>query len=389
MDKKSKHGRTFAKVIIVGFVLVLCTSWFHFIYTLGRIEIVYSYLYYIPIVVAAFFFGVAGGLTVSIISAFTYSMFVSASGVSHGVGEFFPVAGSFVIIGLGTGMLSSRLLRSRQELAEKVSQLSISAEVGLAVTSTFNLKEAMEIVMKKAVEALSCKVGSIMLLDPETNLLTIEASCGIDKQIVEDTKLKVGERISGWVVQSGKSVLVDDVEKDPRFAKRSSEKYYTKSLLSVPLKIRGKTIGVLNVNNKETRRVFTESDLSLLNGLASQVAVAIRNARLYHRVNEAYMNSIKALAAAIDEKDHYTKSHSENVTRYAVAIAEEMDFSPRQIEEIREAAQLHDLGKIGIHDYILNKPGKLTEEEWVEVKMHSLKAARILEPLSFLMLMMR
>ena len=384
MDRNSRPRGTFAKVFVVAFVLVFCTSWFHFLYIIGKVEIVYSYLYYIPIIIAAFFFGIAGGLIVSVISAFAYSMFVLASGVPYSAIEFLPVAGSFVIIGLGTGMLNSRLIRSRQELAERVSQLSISAEIGLAVTSTLDPRDALEIVMKKAVEAVSCEVGSILLLDPENNFLTIEASHGIDEEIVKNTKLKVGERISGWVVKHGEPVMVNDVEKDPRFAKRNSEKYYTKSLLSVPLKIRGETIGVLNVNNKKTKKGFTESDLSLLKGLASQVAVAIRNARLYRKVNEAYMNSIKALAAAIEEKDNYTRSHSENVTRYAVAIAEEMGLSIKQIEKVREAAQLHDLGKIGIHDYILNKPGKLTEEEWVEVKMHSLKGARILEPLSFL-----
>ena len=384
MDRNSRMGGTLARVFIVAFVLIFCTSWFHFLYIIGKVEFVYSYLYYIPIIIAAFFFGIAGGLIVSVISAFAYSIFVAASGAPYGAGEFLPAAGSFIVIGLGTGILSSRLVNSRQELAEKVSQLSISAEIGLAVTSTLDPRDALEIVMKKTVKAVSCEIGSILLFDPENNLLTIEASHGIDEQIVKNTKLKVGERISGWVVQHGEPVMVNDVEKDPRFAKRSSEKYYTKSLLSVPLKIRGETIGVLNVNNKKTKKGFTESDLSLLKGLASQVAVAIRNARLYRKVNEAYMNSIKALAAAIEEKDNYTRSHSENVTRYAVAIAEEMGLSIKQIEKVREAAQLHDLGKIGIHDYILNKPGKLTEEEWVEVKMHSLKGARILEPLSFL-----
>ncbi len=96
------------------------------------------------------------------------------------------------------------------------------------------------------------------------------------------------------------------------------------------------------------------------------------------------MNSMRALATAIDEKDHYTRTHSENVTTHAVAIAREMNLSGSEVEEIAQACQLHDLGKIGVHDYILNKPGKLTEEEWEEVRLHSLKGVEILRPLDFL-----
>jgi putative two-component system response regulator len=105
---------------------------------------------------------------------------------------------------------------------------------------------------------------------------------------------------------------------------------------------------------------------------------------LYQRLQETYMHTVKALAQAIDAKDRYTHGHSENVTKYALMIAQEMGLKSEEIEEIRGACQLHDLGKIGIHDYILTKPGKLTPEEWEEVKLHSLKGAEILKPLDFL-----
>lgn len=106
--------------------------------------------------------------------------------------------------------------------------------------------------------------------------------------------------------------------------------------------------------------------------------------KLYHDMQSAYMATVKALAQAIDAKDHYTHSHSEHVTKYAVAVAKEMEFSPRELDVLREACQLHDLGKIGIHDYILSKSDKLTEKEWDEIRLHSLRGAEILEPLTFL-----
>jgi putative nucleotidyltransferase with HDIG domain len=96
------------------------------------------------------------------------------------------------------------------------------------------------------------------------------------------------------------------------------------------------------------------------------------------------MRTIKALAEAIDARDHYTHSHSQNVSKFSVAIAEEMHLSAKDIELIREACELHDLGKIGIRDDILTKPSSLDAQEWGLMKQHPLTGAKILEPLTFL-----
>lgn len=106
--------------------------------------------------------------------------------------------------------------------------------------------------------------------------------------------------------------------------------------------------------------------------------------RLYEDLRSTYMRTIKALAQAIDARDHYTHSHSENVARYAVAITNEMHLSREDIEIIREACELHDLGKIGIQDSILIKPSELNPQEWKLMKQHPLTGAQILEPLTFL-----
>jgi putative nucleotidyltransferase with HDIG domain len=119
--------------------------------------------------------------------------------------------------------------------------------------------------------------------------------------------------------------------------------------------------------------------------LARRIEESTRNlTQLYEDLRDTYMRTIKALAQAIDARDHYTHSHSENVNRYANIIASQMNLDTSKIEELTDACQLHDLGKIGIHDYILTKPGELTPEEFEEVKLHALKGAQILEPLTFL-----
>lgn len=119
--------------------------------------------------------------------------------------------------------------------------------------------------------------------------------------------------------------------------------------------------------------------------LAKRIEESTKNlTRLYENLRSTYMRTIKALAQTIDAKDHYTHSHSENVAKYAVAIAKEMRLSAQDIELIRDACALHDLGKIGVEDNILSKPSALTPQERARIEQHPQTAGKILEPLSFL-----
>ncbi|MDD4895088.1 MAG: HD domain-containing protein [Candidatus Omnitrophica bacterium] len=119
--------------------------------------------------------------------------------------------------------------------------------------------------------------------------------------------------------------------------------------------------------------------------LARRIEESTKNlTRLYEDLRQTYMRTIKVLAQAIDARDHYTHSHSENVAKYAVAIAEEMRLPAHEIELIRDACELHDLGKIGVEDNILGKRSSLTVQEWEQIKRHPQMAVRILEPLTFL-----
>ena len=119
--------------------------------------------------------------------------------------------------------------------------------------------------------------------------------------------------------------------------------------------------------------------------LAGRIEEATTNlSRLYDDLRSTYMRTIKVLAQAIDARDHYTHSHSENVARFAVEIANYMKLPEKDIEQLRQACELHDLGKIGIGDSILLKISALTELEWEEVRKHPTIGAQILEPLTFL-----
>ncbi len=119
--------------------------------------------------------------------------------------------------------------------------------------------------------------------------------------------------------------------------------------------------------------------------LARRIEESTKNlTRLYEDLRSTYMRTIKVLAHAIDARDHYTHSHSENVAKYAVTIAKELHLSLSEIERISEACELHDLGKIGVGDDILGKTSSLNEQEWERIRRHPITGAQILEPLTFL-----
>lgn len=286
-------------------------------------------------------------------------------------------------------VFNQEVKRHRQNLEKiarkKAKELSYIYKIGREVSFTLELNEVLDTIVKSTAKVLELKTCVILLIDEVVaDRLKVFYAHGINLGKIERQVIRSGEGISGWVWDKRESLLIKDLGQDSRFLGRKKERYYTGSLISVPLEAKGKIIGVINGNNKVSGEPFTEADLLLLKEIATESAIAIENALLYKNLKEIYVHTISALAQALDAKDHYTVRHSENVTRYAVAIAEELGLPASQIEIIRQACQLHDLGKIGIHDYILNKKGSLSPEEWDEIKLHSLRGAQILQPISFL-----
>ncbi|MBI5206302.1 MAG: SpoIIE family protein phosphatase [Candidatus Firestonebacteria bacterium] len=168
---------------------------------------------------------------------------------------------------------------SQKGLSKKIEELNVVNKISQAISSTFNLDEILRLIITFSRDTIKAETVSLMLIDPKTNELMIQMAIGINETVMK-RRMKIGEGISGWVALNGKPLLIQDIEKDARFKRKSSKKYATKSLLSVPLITKGKVIGVLNVNNKSSNDVFTEDDLNLLTILAGQASTAIENSRL-------------------------------------------------------------------------------------------------------------
>lgn len=158
----------------------------------------------------------------------------------------------------------------------------------------------------------------------------------------------------------------------------------TKAVAVVPITSRDILKGVLVLFYLKEKEQIEKDELNLVMAMAGQAAIALDNASLYGDLEMSYFSTIKSLAKAIEVKDPYTFGHSEMVTEYAVAVAQKMGLSEWEVRNVKYAGALHDIGKIGIPRGILNKPGKLTEEEFTEVKNHPELGESIIEPVEFL-----
>ncbi len=248
------------------------------------------------------------------------------------------------------------------------------------VNSTLNLDDLLSIMLEISTDMLGAEAGSILLLDDDKDELVFAAATGEKKEKIRDIRVPVGEGIAGWVARENKSVLVPDAQNDPRFFKKADQKtdFKTRSIIAVPLVTKDRLIGVAEVLNKKNNEQFTEKDKDLLEALANQAAVAIENAKLYGDLRSMFLNTVKSLAAAIETKDKYTLGHSERVTQYAEVIGRELGLSTKETEDLRLAGLLHDIGKIGVDERILQKPSHLTPQEFEEIKKHPDYAADIL-----------
>jgi len=270
------------------------------------------------------------------------------------------------------------------DLEDRIGELHAIFEIDKAITSAIELDTVLQQIVQMSLALLGAKTSSIMLLDEESQELVIAASHGLSQEYLTKGNIKVGESIAGRVIQEGKPIAVYDIGSDPRHAYSEHARMEgLRSLLSVPLSLKDRVIGVLNLYTDEPHR-FTPHEVNLFTSLASQAAIAIENARLFASLEEIYIEVITALASAIDARDAYTHGHSQRVTEYAVALAEEMGLSTAEIDVVRNASILHDVGKIGIKERILKKPGRLTEEERREMEYHPFIGTRILQSVKLL-----
>jgi GAF domain-containing protein len=276
---------------------------------------------------------------------------------------------------------NARLYKQMQRINLQMANL---IEISRNLTLTLDVDLVLRMVVEKAVDLLQGEAGSLLLVDPITDELIFKIALGPAGARLHDVRLPPGAGIAGTVVRTGRPLIVNDAKADPRHFADIDEwtALVTNSLLCVPLANKGKIIGVLEVMNKMTGTPFDEQDRDSLSAFAVESSIALENARLYSDLKQAFTETVRVIAQAVEARDPYTAGHSERVTHIAIETAREMGWSPKQIELLEIGSLLHDVGKIGVSDAILRKPSSLTDEEYAEMKKHPIMGAKMLESIN-------
>jgi len=282
------------------------------------------------------------------------------------------------------GAVERAITRSRlQKENIRLKALIPLFEISKLLVTEIDLANLFKIITEVLVQEFSVDRVSLMLVDDASGDLLIRASHGLPTDIAMKARRKTGEGVAGLVLKNKKPLIITaGRHPDQDVMAVINRENMPSSSMSVPLIGKNKVFGVLNVS-KFSGTPFSASDLQVVLILSSQVVTAMENAALYEDLRENYFRTVQALVAAVEAKDPYTRWHSTNVAKYAVAIARDLGMSPTQLEEIHIAAILHDVGKIGISELIISKPARLSREEFEIMKEHPAHGIRILEPIGF------
>lgn len=218
---------------------------------------------------------------------------------------------------------------------------------------------------------LGARTGSLLLLDGAKELYVAEAA-GPNREHILGRRVPLAQsRVSRHALERQEPVLVADMGGDPRFREsRQGIRFRARSVLSVPLFTRDLPLGVLNFGAAAGRRSFTTVDRDLVVALGRQVTAAVEKHRLVEELRQAVDQSTQALVGAIEAKDPCTRGHSDRVRHYARLVAAGMGLVEGEVGRLVRAAVLHDVGKIGVPEAVLNKPDRLTNAEHRAIQRH-------------------
>jgi len=282
-------------------------------------------------------------------------------------------------ISVSRGLEKLFLQRENVNLKNTISLYQISEAMG----STIHLDSLLKLVLDLVISEFQACLATIELLDTTSGELKLRAFYGDWKDIAEVPLLVGKHSANAGVIESGRPQIVSDLKLEGGCGRGLGNSNEATGVC-MPLYVKSKVVGTLNIVRCGTLRPFTTGDLYSLSIIASKAASAIESSMLYDELEKAYVSTITALANAVEARDHYTRGHTERVTKLAEKIAEALGWSDDELKWLKIGATLHDIGKIGVPDSILNKPGPLTSDEVEVMRRHPELGCKMLADVPFL-----
>ena len=262
-------------------------------------------------------------------------------------------------------------------LPTKSDPLVSLVKISRSITALTDVDELLKVIAEETKNAIQADRCTVFLWDKDTDELWSKVALGIDES--KEIRFPANKGLAGYVVQTGEALNIVDAYSDPRFNPEVDKNtgYKTKTILCMPIMNNNKEIiGAFQVLNK-IDGVFTKNDEDLLIAIGGSASIALENAQLfdkqlqmYHEQKLLFESFIDTLAMSIDARDKITAGHSARVRMYSTLLAKAVGVDKKEVALLAKAATLHDIGKIGIRDSVLQKDGKLTDEEYKHIQEH-------------------
>lgn len=288
--------------------------------------------------------------------------------------------------------ISIQRARLYRTVERQINRLQTLRSIDRTISSSLDINITLNIILEHVLSQLEVDAACILLLDQDSKTLSYKKSRGFKTSALTSTHLLVGKGYAGQAVLENKPVHISNLTKNPgkfiqsRYLQDENFVFY----YALPLNFKGKIRGVLELFNRSQRQINQEWK-NYADTLGGQAAIAIDNAEMFEdlqstnlELSQAYDSTLQGWARALEMKDHETEGHSKRVVNLTLDIARELNIPPEDMIHVRRGALLHDVGKIAIPDKILLKPGKLTEDEWEEIRKHPLYAEKMLKPIQYI-----
>jgi len=285
-----------------------------------------------------------------------------------------------------------------EQTEQRLQRLMALHSIEMAISASTDLRVSLEILLNQVTTILGVSAADVLLLDPHSQMLHYAAGNGFRGANMAKTRVRLGEGLAGHAVLDRSLVAVPDLGAKT-MAADSPHRYTRAGLIvgegfqayyAVPLVSKGQALGVLEIYHRAALDPDPEW-MEFLQTLAGQAALALDNAALFEKLQRtnvdlvlAYDATLEGWSKALDLRDRETEGHTQRVTELAMRLSRAMGASEVQLEQIRRGALIHDIGKMGIPDSILLKPGPLSEDEWAIMRRHPTLAYDFLSSIAFL-----
>ena len=314
------------------------------------------------------------------------------TGLPHGPGELNHLASAFDGMADALEQRQSELRQAAEQIQRQLQRITALRNIDAAITSSFDLQLTLFVLLDQVVTQLHTDAADVLLLNSDTQTLEYAQGRGFRSRALQHTRLRLGEGYAGRVALERRIIHVPNLDEAKDGLARSPllahEGFF--AYCAAPLIAKGQVKGVLEVFHRSPLDLNQEW-LDFLEALAGQAAIAVDNATLFDDLQRsnadlalAYDSTLEGWSRALDLRDKETEGHTQRVTELTVNLARAMGISDAELVQVRRGALLHDIGKMGIPDSILLKPGPLTDEEWAIMRQHPVYAYEMLSPIAFL-----